>query len=47
MKINKIYRLCMSAIVFFGSIVLSMVLLQVPFIKNLLAPSNIYSISGI
>lgn len=47
MKINKIYRLCLSCAVFFGSIVLSMLILKIPYISDLLNPKNVYSVSGV
>lgn len=47
MKINKIYKLCISLSVFFGSIVASMLLLKIPAIAQLLSPENVYSVSGI
>lgn len=46
MKINKIYKLCTSLSVFFGSIVVSILLLKVPMISQLLSPETIYSSSG-
>lgn len=47
MKIKQIYRLCISLLIFFGSIVASMLLLKSPMISQLLSPENIYSGSGI
>lgn len=46
MKINKIYKLCISITVFLSSIVLPMMLLKIPAVSNLFNPENIYSISG-
>ena len=46
MKINKIYKLCISVTVFLSSIVLPMMLLKIPAVSNLFNPENIYSISG-
>ena len=46
MKINKIYKLCISITVFLSSIVLPMMLLKIPSVSNLFNPENIYSISG-
>jgi hypothetical protein len=46
MKIRQIYKLCVSLIVFFGSIALSMFITQLPVIQNLFTPENIYSSSG-
>ena len=47
MKIKQAYKLCISLIVFFVSIALSMFALQLPFIQKLLSPENVYASSGI
>ena len=47
MKINQIYKTCISTLIFFGSIVLSMLLLKIPMIAQLLSPETVYSSSGI
>jgi uncharacterized membrane protein YdjX (TVP38/TMEM64 family) len=47
MKINKLYRLCISLLVFLSSIIASMLLLKIPVIAQLLSPENVYSASGI
>ena len=47
MKIKQAYKLCISLILFFGSIALSMFALQLPFIQKLLNPENVYSSSGV
>lgn len=47
MKIKQAYKLCISLIVFFGSIALSMFALKLPFIQKLLSPENVYASSGI
>lgn len=47
MKLKQLYKLCISCIIFFSSIVLPMMLLKIPAIANLFNPSTIYSVSGL
>lgn len=47
MKINKLYKLCLSIFWFMFIIIISTLIVQIPQIKNLLRPEYVYSKSGI
>lgn len=47
MTIKKIYKLCLSCILIFGSIIAATLLLRIPAINNLFSPATISSVNGI